>query len=113
MLIGTHAVIYSAKPEADRKLLREVFGLRQVDAGGGYVIFALPSAEASVHESGAANPGQQIYLLCDDVKSFVHSMERHHIACDAVQETGWGLLTTVKLPGGGKLGVYQPKHHRP
>ena len=95
MLIGTHAVIYSGKPDADRKFLREVLGLRYVDAGGGYVIFSLPAAEASVHESGAANPG------------------RHRVACDAVQDTGWGLLTTVKLPGGGELGVYQPKHHRP
>jgi hypothetical protein len=113
MLIGTHAVIYSAKPEADRKLLREVLGLRQADAGGGYVIFALPPGEASVHESGAANPGQELYLMCDDVKAFVASMERNRVSCAAVQDTGWGLLTTVKLPGGGKLGVYQPKHHRP
>jgi len=113
MLIGTHAVIYSAKPDADRKFLREVLGLRHVDAGGGYVIFSLPAAEASVHESAAARPGQELYLMCDDIKSFVASIERHRIVCDALQDAGWGLLTTVHLPGGGKLGVYQPKHHRP
>lgn len=113
MLIGTHAVIYSAKPEVDRKLLREVFGLRQVDAGGGYVIFALPAAEASVHVSEDPNPGQELYLMCDDMRSFVSTMERNHIACDLVHETGWGLLTRVKLPGGGRLAVYQPRHHRP
>jgi hypothetical protein len=77
------------------------------------VIFSLPAAEASVHESQAARPGQELYLMCDDIQSFVASMDRHRIACDALQDTGWGLLTTVQLPGGGKLGVYQPKHHRP
>ena len=113
MLIATHSVIYSAKPEADRKILREVFGLRQLEVGGSYVICKLPEAEVSVHESKAPSPrGQELYFLADDIREFVASMERHRVACDAVQDTGWGLLTTVHLPGGARLGVYQPKYNR-
>ena len=113
MLIGTHSVIYSKNPEQDRKVLREVFGLRQIDVGGSYVICKLPDAEVSVHDSKAPTPpGQELYFLADDIRAFVASMERHRVTCDAVQDTGWGLLTTVHLPGGAKIGVYQPKYNR-
>jgi hypothetical protein len=113
MLIGTHSVIYSKNPEQDRRILREVFGLRQLAVGGSYVICKLPEAEVSVHESKAPSaPAQELYFLADDIRAFVASMERHHVPCDAVQDTGWGLLTTVHLPGGARLGVYQPKYSR-
>lgn len=112
MLIGTHSVIYSRNPEQDRKILREVFGLRQLDVGGSYVICTLPEAEVSVHESKTPGAGQELYFLSDDVRGFVAEMERQKVVCDPVQDAGWGLLTTVQLPGGARLGVYQPKYDR-
>ena len=113
MLIGTHAVVFSRNPDADRRFLSEVLELRGVDAGGGYVIFALPTAEASVHESTDANPGQELYLLCDDIKAFVARLQKHRVSCTSVEDAGWGMVTRVTLPGGGKLGIYQPRHNRP
>jgi hypothetical protein len=112
MIIGAHSILYSAKPEADRAFLRDVLKLTSVDVGGGWLIFGLPPSELAVHpaeESGA----QEFYLMCADVGSFVAAMDRHGIACAPVQNPGWGLLTRITLPGGGVLGVYQPRHARP
>src|SRR5262249_45996190 len=112
MLIGAHAIIYSTKPEADRAFLRDVLAMPHVDVGGGWLIFALPPAELAVHPS-PTNDGQALYLMCDDIEAFVTEMKRHQIACGLVENPGWGLITHVLLPGGGKLGVYQPRHARP
>ena len=113
MFVGTHVVVYSRNPDADRKFLRDVLQLGTVDAGGGYLIFALPSAEASLHEAGSAEVHPELYLMCRDINEFVALMQQHDVATDPVQKTDWGLLTNVKLPGGSKLGVYQPLHQRP
>ena len=112
MIIGAHCVIYSTSPEADRTFLRDVLKLTSVDAGGGYVIFGLPPAEVAVHQDDR-NDVHELYLMCADVEDFVRELKGHKIACDPVREAGWGLLTRVTLPGGGKLGVYQPRHARP
>src|SRR4051812_26885982 len=112
MIIGAHSIIYSTKPDADRALLRDVFKLPHVDVGGGWLIFGLPPAEVAVHPS-EKNDVHELYLMCDDVKAFMAEMEARHITCEPVQEQRWGLLTQVRLPGGGKLGVYQPRHARP
>jgi hypothetical protein len=88
-----------------------VLGLTNVDDGG-YLIFGLPPAEVSVHPADK-NDVHQLYLMCDNVKAFIAEMERHSIACDSVRDEGWGLLTQVTLPGGGKLVVYEPRHARP
>ncbi len=112
MIVGAHSIIYSADPEADRGFLRDVLGLPSVDVGEGWLIFGLPPAEVAVHPSDE-NGVHELFLMCDDVKAFVAEMKRHRIACGPVQSQGWGLLTNVALPGGGKLGVYQPRHARP
>jgi catechol 2,3-dioxygenase-like lactoylglutathione lyase family enzyme len=112
MIIGAHSVIYSTDPEADHKFLRDVLGLHAVDAGGGYLVFGLPSAEASVH-AGKDDLQHELLLLCDDIKGFMAEMRKRKVRCSAMQDTGWGLLTQVTLPGGGNLGVYQPRHERP
>src|SRR5437773_6174425 len=112
MIIGAHAIINSTDPEADRAFLRDVLGLPHVDVGGGWLIFGLPPAEVAVHPSEENNV-HELYLMCDDVGSFVARMRKHGIACGPVQNPGWGLLTSLTLPGGGKLGVYQPRHARP
>ena len=112
MIIGAHAIIYSKSPEADRALLREVFELPHVDVGDGWLIFGLPPSELAVHPS-EQNDVHQFFLMSDDIASFVAEMRRRGVACGPVQNEGWGLLTQVTLPGGGKLGVYQPRHARP
>jgi hypothetical protein len=112
MIIGAHSIIYSTKPEADRAFLRDVLTLPNVDVGGGWLIFGLPPAEVAVHPSDK-NARQELYLMCDDVEAFVAEMKAHGIACGPVQNQGWGLLTQLTLPGGGALGVYQPRHARP
>ncbi len=112
MIIGGHTVLYSRSPEEDRAFLRDVLRLPHVDAGDGWLIFGLPPAEVAVHPSRRNGP-HEFFLMCDDVRAFVAEMTEHGIRCEPVQTTGWGRLTYVKLPGGGKLGVYQPRHRRP
>jgi hypothetical protein len=111
-IIGAHSILYSTKPEADRVFLRDVIGLTHLDVGGGWLIFGLPPSEVAVHP-GEENDVHEFYLMCDDVESFVASMEKKRVACGPVRNLGWGMLTTLTLPGGGKLGVYQPRHGRP
>ena len=112
MINGTHSVIYSRDPEADRAFLRDVLGLPHVDAGDGWLIFGLPPSEVAVHPSDK-NDTHEFYLMCDDIEELVREMKKNGVACDPVQDAGWGLLTRITLPGGGKLGVYQPRHARP
>jgi hypothetical protein len=111
MIVGAHALIYSRKPEADRAFLKDVLKLPHVDVGGGWLIFGLPPSEVAVHPG--ENDEHELYLMCDDVNGFVAAMEKHGLKCGAVQNQGWGLVTKVSLPGGGSLGVYQPRHARP
>jgi hypothetical protein len=112
MIIGAHAIIYSKKPEADSAFLRDVLRLTHVDAGGGWLIFGLPPSEVAVHPSNK-NGVHELYLMCADVEAFVAAMKKAKVACSRVENRRWGLLTQVTLPGGGKLGVYQPLHARP
>jgi hypothetical protein len=112
MIIGAHSIIYSTNPDADRAFLRDVLKLTNVDVGGGWLIFGLPPAEVAVHPSDE-NDVHEFYLMCDDVQSLTAEMQKHDIVCSPVHEQDWGLLTQVTLPGGGKLGIYQPRHARP
>lgn len=112
MITGAHSIIYSASPVADRAFLRDVLGLPHVDVGDGWLIFGLPPAEVAVHPS-EDNDVHEFYLMCEDVQAFVDEMSEHGISCSEVRTAGWGLLTQLTLPGGGKLGVYQPRHARP
>ena len=112
MIIGAHAILYSQSPEIDRAFLRDVLAMPSVDVGGGWLIFGLPPAEVAIHPSDR-NDVHELYLMCDDVEAFMAEMTGRGVTCDPVQNQGWGLLTQVTLPGGGKLGVYQPRHGRP
>jgi hypothetical protein len=112
MITGAHAIIYSTSPEADRAFLRDVLAFSHVDVGHGWLIFALPPAEVAVHP-GSKNDVHELYLMCDDIEAFMARMTERKVTCSAVQTLGWGMLTQVELPGGGKLGVYQPCHARP
>ena len=112
MITSVHAMVFSTRPEADRAFLRDVLGLIHVDAGGGFMIYGVPTAELAIHE-GAANDEHELWLMCNDVEAFVETMRQRGIACPDVEDRGWGLATQVALPGGGKLGVYEPRHPQP
>ena len=111
-ITGAHAIIYSRDADADRAFLRDVLKFPHVDVGHGWLIFGLPPAEVAVHP-GEENDRHEFYLMCDDVEAFVGEMQSRGVACSPVQALGWGMLTQVQLPGGGRLGVYQPRHARP
>jgi hypothetical protein len=112
MINGAHLIVYSKDSAADRAFFQDVLGLEHVDVGDGWLIFGLPPSEVAVHPS-KKNGVHELYLMCEDVNAFVKAMKQQKIACDAVQDQGWGLLTSITLPGGGKLGVYEPRHERP
>jgi len=112
MIIGAHSIIYSKNSEADRAFLKDVLGFPYVDAGDGWLIFRLPPAEVAVHPS-VENDVHELYLMTDDVEALVASMEKRGIEATPISQQGWGMLTQVTLPGGGKLGIYQPLHESP
>jgi hypothetical protein len=112
VIIGSHSILYSKDPEADRAFLRDALGMPHVDVGEGWLIFGLPPAEVAVHPS-EENDVHEFYLMCDDVEGFVAEMRGRGVACGEVRSMGWGRLTQVTLPGGGRLGVYEPRHARP
>jgi hypothetical protein len=112
MLTGAHAILYSTDADADRRFLRDILKLPSVDVGDGWLIFGLPPAEVAVHPSGS-NDRHELYLMVDDIEAFVAAMAQQGVQCDAVTNLGWGRLGSIHLPGGGKLGVYQPRHARP
>jgi hypothetical protein len=112
LINGAHSIIYSKKPEADRVFLRDIMGLSHVDVGDGWLIFGLPASELAVHPSSKNNK-QELYFMCKDIHAFIKTMKGKKVTCSSIQSQAWGELTYVTLPGGGKLGVYQPHHARP
>ena len=108
MITGTHVMFYSKNAEADRAFLRDVLGFGHVDAGGGWLIFALPPAEVAIHPAPRASA--EFYLMCDDVDAEIARLTALGRACDPITEERWGRLTRITLPSGAMLGLYQPKH---
>jgi catechol 2,3-dioxygenase-like lactoylglutathione lyase family enzyme len=110
LINGAHAIIFSRDAEADRAFFKDVVGLRSVDAGGGWLIFALPPAEVAVHPDDQGGR-HELYLLCDDVDATVKELEGKGIQiAHPPHDERWGRLAAIRLPGGGELGIYQPKH---
>jgi catechol 2,3-dioxygenase-like lactoylglutathione lyase family enzyme len=112
MIRGAHVILYSKDAEADRAFFRDVLEYPFADAGHGWLIFALPPAEIAVHPSDE-NDVHEVYLMCDDVRALIEQMKTRGVDCSPVDEQRWGSITRVSLPGGGKLGIYQPKHPSP
>jgi catechol 2,3-dioxygenase-like lactoylglutathione lyase family enzyme len=112
VITGAHVVLYSTDPDADRAFLRDVLCLPNVDVGGGWLIFALPRSEVAVHPADE-NGGHELYFLVDDLMSFISAMRKRNIHTSRVSAQRWGRITQVTLPGGGKIGVYEPRHARP
>ena len=111
MITGSHVIVYSRDADADRAFFRDVLDFPHVDAGGGWLIFKLPPAEVAVHPVDGA-PSHELYLMCDDVNATVADLAAKGVSCAAVTDEGWGLLTSIRLPGGGELGLYEPRHPR-
>jgi len=109
MISGAHVIVYSKDAEADRVFFREVLGFKSVDIGHGWLIFALPPAEAAFHPS-EKNDVHELYFMCDDLKAEMASLAKKGVQCSKVVEERWGSITKVRLPGGGAIGLYQPKH---
>ncbi len=118
-ITGAHILLYSDNPEADRAFFRDALGFPAVDAGGGWLIFALPPAEAGIHpsdgdrrqlHSGRQLLGSVLYLMCDNLPAFMQSLKAKGVACSPVEEEDWGIKTTIALPSGGEIGLYQPTH---
>ena len=112
MINGAHVVVYSKDAEADRVFFRDVLGFPSVDAGHGWLIFALPAAESAIHPA-ETNDRHELYLMCGDLESEMRALRAKGVACAEVVEARWGSITKVRLPGGGEVGLYQPKHPRP
>ena len=112
MINGAHIVVYTTNPEADRAFFRDVLGFASVDAGHGWLIFQLPTAEAAFH-AAEANDRQELFFLCDDLTAEMAALQGKGVECAEVMETRWGSVTKIRLPGGGQIGLYQPKHPRP
>lgn len=112
MINGAHIIVYSKDAEADKAFLRDVLKFGHVDAGHGWLIFKLPPAEIAVHPSDD-NDTHEFYLMTDNLAADMASLKKAGAACEALKEQRWGTLTRISLPGGGTLGLYQPKHPRP
>ena len=119
MITGAHVLFYSTDADADRAFLREAFEFPSVDAGGGWLIFALPPAEAAVHPAGArfgmeehgkSMLGSILYLMCDDVDAEIARLAKRHVQCAPVSQERWGRRTSFTLPSGQVMGLYQPQH---
>ena len=119
MVTGAHFLLYSKDPEADRAFFRDVLQFRAIDAGGGWLIFALPPAELAVHPGGGdftqshaehSILGAALYLMCDDLPALMRTLESRGVSCTEVAQAPWGTKTTIRLPSGGEVGLYQPSH---
>jgi catechol 2,3-dioxygenase-like lactoylglutathione lyase family enzyme len=108
VITGAHVILYSRNADTDREFIRKVLGFPHVDAGGGWLIFALPPAEIAVHP--AESESHELYLMCDDIHALAKKMTSAGVAVSAIEQPRWGSLVHVTLPSGAKLGIYQPKH---
>ena len=112
MIFGAHVIVYSNDAAADRAFFQEVLGFSAVDAGHGWLIFALPPAELAVHPADERGTNE-LYFMCTDLRAEMTALERRGVRCSEVEEARWGSMTRIQLPGGGEVGLYQPNHPSP
>jgi hypothetical protein len=112
MINGAHIIIYSKDAEADKSFIKSILKFQYVDANKGWLIFKLPPSEVAVHPSDE-NDLHEFYLMSDNLDSEIKTLKKAGVACDSVTQQNWGRSTRLKLPGGGSLGLYEPRHARP
>jgi len=112
MINGAHVIVYSRNAEADRAFFKNVLNFPFVDVNNGWLIFALPKSEVAVHPSDE-NDLHEFFLMTDDLDAEMARLKKGGVGCSEPAMQGWGRLTKVKLPGGGEVGLYQPRHARP
>ena len=119
MINGAHILFYSTNPEADRAFVRDVLQLKGIDIGHGWMIFKLPPSELAVHpgdgefaqrHAGHVMPGALVYFMCDDLQATMADLAKKNVVCTEVETENWGIRTTIKMPSGGEIGLYQPTH---
>ena len=111
MITGLHAILYSPDADKVRAFLRDVVGLKSVDAGHGWLIFAAPPAELAAHPIEAdEKPHHELFLMCDDLKATIQDLAAKGVQCGPITAVRWGSGSSIHLPGGGEIGLYQPKH---
>jgi catechol 2,3-dioxygenase-like lactoylglutathione lyase family enzyme len=109
MIFGAHVIVYSKDALADRTFFRDVLGFASVDAGHGWLIFAMPPAEMAVHPA-EENNRHELYLMCDHLETEIAALTQKGVRCSEVHQERWGSITKIRLPGGDEVGLYQPKH---
>jgi catechol 2,3-dioxygenase-like lactoylglutathione lyase family enzyme len=112
MITAAHIVIYTKDAEADRAFFRDVLKFPSVDAGHGWLIFAMPPLEAAFHEA-KDNDRHELYLMCDNIAATLKDLESKGVKVSSVHQERWGKLATFSLPGGGKIGIYEAQHASP
>ena len=112
MINGAHVVVYSKNPDADRAFFRDVLQFPWVDAGHGWLIFAMPPLEAAFHDS-EKNDHHELFFMCDDLAATLRDLKSKDVQVSSVSEQRWGKTAFLDLPGGGKIGIYEPKHPSP
>jgi catechol 2,3-dioxygenase-like lactoylglutathione lyase family enzyme len=119
MILGAHVLIYTTNPDADRAFFRDVLEFQGIDIGGGWLIFKLPPSELALHpgdgqfaqrHAGHVLPGALVYLMCDDLQATIASLAKKNVQCTDVETEEWGIRTTIRMPSGGEIGLYQPTH---
>ncbi len=110
MITGAHVLLYSSDAAADRAFFRDVLRFPSVDAGHGWLIFQLPPAEAAVHPNDGGEKGAELYLMCDDLQATIKDLVAMNVVCAPLSKENWGMLTSIRLPSGGTIGLYQPTH---
>ena len=111
MISGAHMILFTPAVDETRDFLRNALGLRSVDAGGGWLIFALPPAELAVHP--AERSTHELYLMCDDLASTMEKLSGAGASFGPVKEERWGRIALMTIPGGAQLSIYEPSHPRP
>jgi catechol 2,3-dioxygenase-like lactoylglutathione lyase family enzyme len=119
MILGAHVLIYTTNPDADRAFFRDVLEFQGIDIGGGWLIFKLPPSELALHPGDGqfaqrhadhVMPGALVYLMCDDLQATIASLAKKNVQCTDVETEEWGIRTTIRMPSGGEIGLYQPTH---
>ena len=119
MILGAHVLMYTTNPDADRAFFRDVLEFQGIDIGGGWLIFKLPPSELALHPGDGqfaqrhadhVMPGALVYLMCDDLQATIASLAKKNVQCTDVETEEWGIRTTIRMPSGGEIGLYQPTH---